>query len=248
MIIIALYNLKGGVGKTTGCVNLSYAAAADGYKTLLWDLDAQGAASYFLGYAQEEKRTIQKVLQQDAILTTVIQKDMFDNLDLIPADLSAGKMDILLNDADKSPAKQLKHWLKPLKDIYDFVFLDCPPGFSTLADAIFKVSDVVLMPAIPTTLSVRTYEIVKAHMEDKKIDADKLMCYFNMVDIRKNLHMEVMQTYAKDMRFFQYFIPSSSDIEKMGLHQKPILATSPNSRGSHSFQALWEEIKEGVIA
>ena len=103
------------------------------------------------------------------------------------------------------------------------------------------------MPVIPTTLSVRTFNIVKEYLEGQKIESGKLMCYFNMVDVRKSLHMEVMQTYARDFRFFQYYIPSSAEIEKMGMEHGPILAAQPNSRGAHSFAALWQEMKEGLV-
>ena len=247
MEVIALYNLKGGVGKTTGCVNLAYAAAKDNYNVLVWDLDPQGAASFFLG-AAEAHTSIKKIVGNQQDLSQSIVPSAFPNLDLIPADLSARNMDILLNQHKESGAKQLKALLKPLKSQYDFIFLDCPPGFSTLADGVFKVADIILMPAILTTLSVRTYEIVKSYFETHKINVDKLMCYFNMVDIRKSLHVEVMQSFAKDFRFFQYYIPSSSEIEKMGVSQKPVLATHPNSRGTHSFLALWQEIKEGIIS
>lgn len=246
MEIIALYNLKGGVGKTTGCVNLAYAAAKDNFKTLVWDLDPQGAATFFLGN-KESNNAIKKVVGNKMTLSELIIPSAYPHLDLIPADLSLRNMDIMLNDHKDSGTKQLKALLKPLKDAYDFIFLDCPPGFSTLADSIFRVADIILMPAIPTTLSVRTYEIVKNHFETNRMNADKLMCYFNMVDVRKSIHLEVMQAFVKDFKFFEYFIPSSTELEKMGLTEKPLLATHPNSRGAQSFLALWQEIKEGVL-
>lgn len=219
MEIIAMYNLKGGVGKTTGCVNLAYAAARDGFKTLVWDLDVQGAASFFLGNP-DSGVSIKKVIGGNTDLRSLILPSAYHNLHLIPADLTARNMDILLNDQNNSSAKQLKGLLKPLKGVYDFVFLDCPPGFSVLADGVFKAADIILMPVIPTTLSVRTFNIVKEYLEGQKIESDKLMCYFNMVDVRKNLHMEVMQTYARDFRFFQYYVPSSAEIEKNGYGER----------------------------
>lgn len=246
MEIIALYNLKGGVGKTTGCVNLAYAAARDGFRTLLWDLDAQGAASFFLGDFKQQQ-TIKKTLSGDVgDLNSLIQATDYSHLSVIPADITARNMDILLNEK-KGGKRTIKQLLQPLKKDFDFIFLDCPPGFSVLADSVFHAADFVLMPTIPTTLSVRTYQIVKDYFENNKVDTDKLMCYFNMVDIRKNLHLEVMQTYARDHRFFQFYIPTATEIEKMGLHQQPILVAQPNSRGAHSFLALWQEMKEGLV-
>lgn len=248
MDIIALYNLKGGVGKTTSCVNLAYAAAKDGFKTLVWDLDAQGAASFFLKEQDQQSVAIASVINDNATIEDAIQATPYQNLDIIPADKSIRHLDILLDVHNDSPKKQLKKVLKPLKKDYDFIFLDCAPGFSSVAEGIFRMADVILMPIIPTTLSVRTFEIVRDYMLQQKIDDSKLMCFFNMVDVRKNLHLEVMQQIGSLNRFFQYYIPNASEIEKMGVKVKPLLYSNPASRGAQSFKALWEEIKEGILA
>src|SRR5258708_2334667 len=161
MFIASLYNLKGGVGKTASCVNFAYMAARDGFKVLLWDLDPQGAASYYYNVQANIKSSIKKIINNELSLEDAILNTSYENIDIIPADISARKLDILLEESHGSK-KQLKHLLKKL-DQYDFIFIDCSPGFSLLADNVFYASDVVLMPVIPTTLSVRTYEIVKSY-------------------------------------------------------------------------------------
>ncbi len=246
MFVASLYNLKGGVGKTASCVNFAYMAAKDGYRTLVWDLDPQGAASFYYNAEPKEKSASKKLIEhsldiQDAIMTTG-----YDNLDIIPADISARKLDLLLDEQHASK-KQIKSLLKSVASEYDFVFIDCPPGFSVLADNIFNASDVVLMPVIPTTLSVRTYEIVKEYFGEKNNQLDKLMCFFTMVDMRKRMHNEVMQQLYKDKRFFEYYIPALSDIEKMGIHHAPVEAFAPSSYANTCYRALWSEIKEGVL-
>ena len=246
MLTISLYNLKGGVGKTAACVNFAYLASCDGYRTLLWDLDPQGAASFYCK-AAPNKGTAKKLISQKLSIDEAITDTDYDGLDIIPADRSARNMDLLLDERSGN-RKQLKQLLKAAAYRYDFVFIDCPPGFSLLADNIFHASDVVLMPVIPTTLSVRTYEQVKEYFTDKEHDAGKLMCFFSMADNRKSLHPEIMAQLSADKRFFEYYIPYLSDVEKMGLRQAPVPAFAPASHAAACYRALWNEIKEGVLA
>ena len=246
MFITSLYNLKGGVGKTASCVNFAYMAAKDGYRTLLWDIDPQGASSFYYNAEPAAKSTAKKIISNEVSLDEAIRETDFDMLDIIPADLSARKLDIVLEQLHASK-KQLKHLLKNAAAGYDFVFIDCPPGFSALADNIFHASDAVLMPVIPTTLSVRTYEIVKEYFDQKDIGSEKLMCFFTMADTRKRMHNEVMEELYKDKRFFEYYIPYLSDIEKMGMHHAPVEVFAPASYATTCYRALWNEIKEGVL-
>jgi chromosome partitioning protein len=246
MFVISLYNLKGGVGKTAAAVNLAYMAARDGYRTLLWDLDPQGAASFYFGAEASVKGQAKKIIESQVSLQSVIQPAGYEGLHIIPADLSARKLDVLLEEHQLSK-KLLRNLLKPMADYFDFVFIDCPPGFSSLADNIFFVSDAVLMPVIPTTLSTRTYDIVYRYFQDKEISLDKLMCFFSMVDKRKSMHGEVMEKLLKDNRFFEYYIPYMSQVEKMGVHQAPVEAFAPSGPAAVCYRALWGEIKEGVL-
>jgi chromosome partitioning protein len=246
MFVASLYNLKGGVGKTASCVNFAYMAARDGYNTLIWDLDPQGAASFYYKAEPKEKGSARKLIEHSIDIEEAILDTEYPNLDIIPADLSARKLDLLLED-QKSSKKQLRSLLKGVETQYDFVFIDCSPGFSTLADNIFRASDAVLMPVIPTTLSVRTYEIVKGHFEEKGDVLDKLMCFFTMVDTRKNVHKEIMNELYKDKRFFEYYIPNLSDVERMGVRNAPVEVFAPSSYAATCYRALWNEIKEGVL-
>ena len=246
MEVIALYNLKGGVGKTAGCVNLAHLCAQDGFRTLVWDLDPQAAAGFYFDVDAASAKSTKKLMDEAVSLPELVQPTVFENLDVIPADFSGRKLDVMLEEQKKGK-KVLKQMLKSLRDDYDFVFIDCPPGFSLLAENIFHAADIVLMPTIPTTLSLRTFEAVKALFEEKKIEGEKLMCYFSMVDSRKTLHTEVMDEFLQQKRFFQSFIPYLSDIEKMGLHQGPVTAYAPQSRAAKAFSYLWGELKEGIL-
>ena len=179
MTIIALYNLKGGVGKTASCVNLAYLAAADGFKTLLWDIDQQGSSSFYYKAKPKMHPGIKKLITKDADLESAILSTDFELLDVIPADSNTKSADIMLEEM-KGNKNRLKSVLKQLEKEYDFAFIDCPPGFSALSENIFNAADVVLMPVIPTTLSIRTYNMVKDYFKEKDLDIKKMMCFFTM--------------------------------------------------------------------
>ena len=245
MIVIALYNLKGGVGKTASCVNFSYLAAKEGYKTLLWDIDPQGATSFYFNVKQKSLG-IKKLIGKDAVLDKAVMATDYENLDIIPADNSAKSHDIMVDEM-RTSKNRLKTVLKQFDGEYDFVFIDCPPGFSALSENIFSAADIVLMPVIPTTLSVRTYQMVKEYFKEKDIDQAKLMCFFTMTDLRKNMHHEIMEQLFKDKRFFGNYIPALSDVEKMGIYKKPIEEFARSSYAAQCYRELWTEITEGVL-
>lgn len=246
MQVIALYNLKGGVGKTASCVNLAYLAAADGFRTLLWDIDPQGSSTFYYKVKPKTHPGIKKLISKSHALESAIMSTDFEMLDLIPADHSYKSFDIMVEEM-KGSKNMLRQALKPLDDEYDFVFIDCPPGFSVLSENIFQAADIVLMPVIPTTLSIRTYQMVKDYFKDKGIDPGKMMCFFTMVDLRKNMHNEIMDELYKDKRFFQNYVPYLSDVEKMGTHKAPIMEFANSSYAATCYRELWTEIKEGVL-
>lgn len=246
MIVIALYNLKGGVGKTASCVNFAFLAAQDGYKTLLWDIDPQGSTSFYYQAKTKHKGGIKKIIEKDADLEDAIMTTDYEHLDIIPADISAKSFDIMMEEM-KSSKKRLRSLLQPLHNTYDFIFLDCPPGVSVLAENIFTAADIVLMPVIPTTLSIRTYHMVKDYFKERDIDLSKMMCFFTMADLRKNMHNEIMETLYKDKKFFENYIPYLSDVEKMGIHKAPLGVFAKSSYAAKCYSDLWSEIKEGVL-
>jgi cellulose biosynthesis protein BcsQ len=246
MTTIALYNLKGGVGKTAGCVNFAYLSAMDGYRTLIWDLDPQGSTTFYYQVKPKLKGGIRKLITQASDLEDAVMNTEYEGLDIIPADQSSKSLDVMIEEM-KHSRKKLKHIVQAFKKEYDFIFMDCPPGLSVLAENIFVATDIILMPVIPTTLSVRTYEMVKAYMKEKELDLSKLTCFFTMVDLRKNMHNEIMEILYKDKHFFQSYIPYLSDVEKMGIYQAPVEVFARSSYAAQCYRDLWVEIKEGVL-
>ena len=246
MVTLAIYNLKGGVGKTAASINLAYASAKEGFKTLVWDLDPQGSSSFYLGVKSTVKNESRKILNSEMDLHSAIQTTAYENLDVIPADISARHADILLNEMKQSKRKLLS-LLSALKNEYDIVILDSPPGISVLHDAVFVAADWVLMPNIPTTLSIRSFETVNDYFKENDLDRSKIKCFFSMVDHRKNLHHEVMGEFYKDKYFLKSYIPYLSDVEKMGVHEAPIETFAASSYAAQCYRDLWKEIRKNCI-
>jgi chromosome partitioning protein len=246
MTTIAIYNLKGGVGKTASCVNLAYLAAADGFKTLLWDVDQQGSSSFYYKVKPKQHTNTKSIFAKESSVKDSILKTDFEMLDILPSDNTAQGLDSLQTEMQNGKNK-IKNLLKEVQKDYDFVFLDCPPGFTSLSENIIAAADVVLMPVIPTTLSIRTYNMVKDYIKERNLDASKMTCFFTMVDLRKTLHNDIMEELYKDKRFFQNYIPYLSDVEKMGIHKSPIMEYANSSYAAKCYRELWTEIKEGVL-
>jgi chromosome partitioning protein len=246
MIVIALYALKGGVGKTASCVNFAFLAAADGYKTLLWDIDPQGSASFYFKARPKGRTGIKKLISKDAELDEAIMASDYNHLDLIAADHSARSLDLMMEEM-KGSRKRLKNILQQFEGVYDFVFIDCPPGLSSFSENIFVAADIILMPVIPTTLSVRTYGMVKDYFREKDLEGSKMMCFFTMADLRKNMHKEIMEELYRDKKFFENYIPYLSDVEKMGIHRAPVEEFARSGYAARCYRDLWQEIKEGAL-
>lgn len=242
MKILATYNIKGGVGKTTAAVNLSYAAAQSGYPTLVWDLDPQGASSYYFRIKPKVKGGGKQLIEGKRELDGLIKGTDYDNLDLLPADFSFRNLDLVL-DANKKPTRRLRKLLKPLAEEYEYIFLDCPPNISLLSEAVFEAADVLLSPVIPTTLSIRTLGQLKKFINDSDLKHMQLMPFFSMVDKRKKLHREVIESLPiQHPDILSSAIPYASDVERMGLERMPLGGFVNRSTSLSAFNALWDEV------
>ena len=244
MKVVALYSIKGGVGKTSSAVNLSYISACKGFRTLIWDLDPQGASSYYFRIKPKVKGGSRDLIAGKRELDGLIKGTDFEKLDLLPADFSFRNLDLVL-DGKKKPTRQIKKLLKPLAEDYDFVFLDCPPNISLLSEAVFEAADILLSPIIPTTLSLRTLEQLKIFIEDNKLFNLTLIPFFSMADRRKNMHKDIMSELIKVYpEILNAVIPYASDIERMGLERMPLGGFINKSRSMDAYNELWIELME----
>nr|CRH05155.1 Conserved protein of unknown function. putative ATPases involved in chromosome partitioning [Candidatus Magnetococcus massalia] len=243
MAIIALYNIKGGVGKTTSTVNLSYLSARSGAQSLIWDLDPQAGTSFYLCVKPKVKGGSQGLLDRKHDMEMLLRMTGYPNLDILPADISYRHFDTLLSDR-KKPLEGLKRILKPMRSRYDNIFLDCPPGLTLLSESIFEVADVLLVPLIPTTLSLRAYNRLVRFLSKQPNRKLLLLPFFNLVNPNKPIHRVVSQTVpAKHPLFLRHYVEESNLIEAMGVKRAPVTSFARGTPDAERYQALWEEVQ-----
>jgi chromosome partitioning protein len=244
MKIVAVTNIKGGVGKTTTAVNLAFLSAAGGSKSLLWDLDPQGAASYILQCEAIEHASAKKLVAGKFELPELLVASGYEQLDVLPSDFSYRNFDVHLNDR-KRPVERLLKMSRSLRGEYAALFLDCPPGISLLSENVLRAADAVVVPLLPTPLSVRMLTQLREFIVANDWGDLALLPFFSMVDSRKSLHHEVIASAREQFpELLATEVPYSSDIERMSLRRAPLPAYSPGSAVGQIYSALWSEVKK----
>jgi len=232
---IAIYSLKGGVGKTTLAVNLAWCSATlSARRTLLWDLDPQAASSFLLS-SHKAKEQAQAVFSRDVEPAKLIHHTNVERLDLLGADASLRGLDLLFHELDKK--KRLQKLLTGLGKPYDRVLLDCPPGLTETSDQVMRAADLIVVPVIPSPLSERAYAEVVKHLGGKA----QLLPVHSMVDRRRKLHAEALARHPD-----WPVIPMASVVESMAARRAPVGAFAGKSPGGQAFAQLWQAIERRV--
>ena len=200
-MIISIFNSKGGVGKTTTAVNLAYLSSLKN-KTLLIDLDTQGASSFFFEKRVKKRNLLNKKPSK------IIKSTQYLNLDIIPA--------------DKEYEQYSNGIEKLINHNYDFIFIDTPATISPLTKDILKISSLVIVPILPNILSLRTYNQILSLNLNKNI---KLL--LNRVE-NSPLHKKVIKAITKlpQNQYFKTYIPKSNIIESMPFEKAPAVIKS----------------------
>jgi cellulose biosynthesis protein BcsQ len=242
MRVVAVYSIKGGVGKTATAVNLAYLSARAGARTLIWDLDPQAAATFYFRVAPRVRGGIRKLLRGKTPVEQVIRGTDYEGLDLLPADFSYRHLDLEL-DATKKPRSKLAKRLAPLRSHYDHVYIDCAPSISLASEGVFKAADALLVPVIPTTLSQRSLRQLLGYLKHQGPRGLRVMPFFCMVDRRKRLHRQVCASAGDaPVRYLEATIPYSSDVERMGAYRAPVATYAPASEAARAYETLWREV------
>lgn len=241
---IAFFNVKGGVGKTTSAVNIAHLAAMDGIRTLLWDLDPQSCASWYLGIDDNSSHKSINVFKGKTPIGKLRLHTAHTKLSVIPADLSLRKLEMLLDQESKSDLL-LDKLTEHLSEKNQLLIFDCAPAYSKVSESLFSSCDVLAIPLLPSPLSLRSYSQLKEFLTRKKQWKKlKLQPFFTMVDRRRKIHNDVIED-AKSLlgEDAPLVIPYASEYEKMGIHRAPIQTFAPNSNAAKAYVALWRALQ-----
>jgi chromosome partitioning protein len=240
MTVLTVYSHKGGVGKTAAAVNLAYLAAQSGIPTLICDLDAQSSSTYYFRIKPKLKGGAKGLLQGS--IGRSIKGTDYEDLDLLPADLRLRDLALAL-DGSKHTRSRLRRVLKPLQKEYQLIVLDAPPTIGLLAENVFDAADYLLVPLIPTPLSLRTHYQLLHFLDDGNYDTSRVHAFFSLVDNRKKLHREQMaEALAAFPGTLRTAIPYLAQIERMGVERQPVPAFAPRSTAATYYQSLWQEV------
>lgn len=241
MKVVAVFSTKGGVGKTTAAVSLAFEAAKE-FRVLLWDLDPQGATTYLLHVKPKIKGGVRSLIANQSRVAAAIRATAYDNLDVLPADASYRDLDLVLDQTKKSE-QRIKKMLEQIDHDYDVVILDCPPGSSLVAENAVYSADAVVVPLVPSPLSMRSLDQVTEFVA-ASVSKAPIIGFFSMVDRRKTLHRDtIVQLPRTHKAVTDIVVPATVQIERMGTERAPVAVYAPHSLAAQAYGELWKQVQ-----
>lgn len=233
MKTIAIASMKGGVGKTSIAVNLAWMSAQRSRRrTLLWDLDSQGGASFILG-SEPVAGTVRDIFMKDATPASRIRATDVEGLDLLAADDSLRDLDVLFSELDRR--KRLRKLIDGLGERYDRVILDCAPGLGATSAQILRAASLVVVPVVPNPLARRGLDMMRTAINVEHKGKPAILPVFSMVDKRKTMHREALEAEPD-----WPVIPSSALVERMAEKHAALAEYALAAPVTVAMARLWE--------
>lgn len=241
MATIAVYSVKGGVGKTTIAASLAWCAATVSKRTtLLWDLDAAGGGGFLFGIEPPRRQRAATLFAQDADPADLVQPTAYFKLSVLPADASLRALDAALIKLGKR--RRLARLIEQLDKDYARIVLDCPPVLNEISAQVLRAADLVIVPLTPSLLSLRALDQIRSELVDNHKRHPPLLPVLSMIDRRRASHRAALAAHPD-----WPVIPMASAVEQMAARQAPIGAYAPSSSAAQAFTRLWAGVEKRLV-
>lgn len=238
MAVIAVYSVKGGVGKTTLAVDMAWRSAVlSRHATLLWDLDPQGGAGWLLGLADSAAASAASVFRRDGKPADLVVPSCHPGLSVLQADESMRSLPATLARIGKR--KRMARTAAALSADYSRIIIDCPPAINEISEQVFAAADLLIVPLPPSPLSARALPMIQAEILAHHPRHPPILPVLSMYDARRKLHRDVLSGFAAGWPV----IPMSSVIEQTAARRAPVGTFAPSSEVNARFQKLWDGIE-----